>query len=247
MVAQSPPKRFVWVQVLVSLPMKQNKMIGLIGGNSSFASAYFYKLLSDKAVRDYGAKNNNDFPHISIDSLPVPDFISDEENLGQAMKMLQGSLLNLEKQRATSIAIVCNTIHILSDLKSPHFVSLIEIACKEVIERGYKRVGILATPTTIKHDLYGKFLRKNGVEVVYSDTKLQKYHEEIIRKVIAGKTEDNNLENLTKEFIEQNDLDGVVLGCTELPLVFPKNRFNNVVDCLNVLANELLFRYYHGR
>ena len=87
-------------------------------------------------------------------------------------------------------------------------------------------------------------VRRNRIEVIYPDKLIQKYHEKIIRNVIANRHKTNNLEKLTRDFIGINNLDGVVLGCTELPLVFPTSKFNNVVDCLDVLANELLFRYY---
>jgi aspartate racemase len=227
----------------VSLLMNTNKTIGLIGGNGSFASAYFYKLLLDKAVRDYGAKCNDDFPHIILDSIPVPDFISDEKCIDIASKILQKSIKIINKHKPIGVAILCNTIHFLNP-KVPNFVSLVEMTCDEVIKRKYKKVGVLATPTTIKHDLYGKFLRRNRIEVIYPDKLIQKYHEKIIRNVIANRHKTNNLEKLTRDFIGINNLDGVVLGCTELPLVFPTSKFNNVVDCLDVLANELLFRYY---
>jgi aspartate/glutamate racemase len=47
------------------------------------------------------------------------------------------------------------------------------------------------------------------------------------------------------KFINENELDGLILGCTELPLVFPKNKFRNVIDCMEVLSDNLLDNYYN--
>lgn len=68
--------------------MNKNKIIGLLGGMGPYASAYFYKLLLDKSRDFYGAKNNNDYPEILVDSVPIPDFISDTRNLKKAREIL---------------------------------------------------------------------------------------------------------------------------------------------------------------
>lgn len=231
---------------------KQNKIIGLIGGMGPYASSYFYKLLLNKSSGNRGAKNNNDFPEILIDSVPVPDFISDIKNLKIAKKILIDRVKKMNNYGVNTISMVCNTGHILYDelVKNSkvNFYSMINLVSKEIVSRKYKKVGILATPMTIKYDLYGKELSKYGIEVFYSTKNTQKLHESIIRDMIAGiriTAKLNKLEKLTKKLIKKNDLNGIILACTELPLVFPKNKFTNVIDCMDVLADKLLERYYN--
>ena len=232
--------------------MKKNKTIGLIGGMGPFASAYFYKLLIKKSSDLYGAKNNDDFPEVLIDSVPVPDFISDTNRLNDAKIMLESRVRKMNVFGVDSVAMVCNTGHILYDdlskISKAKFYSMINLVSGDVSRKGLKKVGILATPVTVKYDLYGQALRGKGIEVCYQKNGSQNLHEKIIRDMVFGKKvlkDIKKLEVATKKLIKDNNLDGIVLGCTELPLVFPKNKFTNVVDCMDVLADKLLERYYN--
>ncbi len=233
--------------------MKSKKIIGLIGGMGPHSSVHFYKLLLDKAVRNYGVKNNNDFPEIILDSVPVPDFISDKSNLPMAKKMLITSIKSLSKT-ATIIGMVCNTAHILTkDLEMASkgkFISMINLVAEHVKIFGYKKIGILCTHTTRETGLYSKCLEKLGIKSIYLDNQNEKNLETIIRIVLAGKSNTFHVKKLfmmTDKFVAENNLDGIILGCTELPLIFPKDKFKNVIDCMDVLADELLVRYYQGR
>jgi aspartate racemase len=217
-----------------------------------YASTYFYKLLLNKSSEVYGAKNNNDFPEILINSVPVPDFISDITKIKKAESMLISRVKKLNKCGVESIGMVCNTGHILHSTLSKasvaKFYSMIDLVAEEAGKRGYRKVGVLATPTTIKFDLYGKALFKKGIKVFYPKIETQKLHELIIRNMIAGKKvsgEVRKLEISARGLIQKDGLDGIILGCTELPLVFPKNKFENVIDCMDILADKLLERYYN--
>lgn len=233
--------------------MKNNtkNIIGLIGGMGPYASAYFYKLLLKKSSYLYEAKDNDDYPEILIDSVPVPDFISDTKKVGIAKEMLVSRVERLNNFGCTLIAMVCNTGHILYPELVKHskvdFVSMIKLVSEEALRRNYKRVGILATKTTIKLELYKQALSELDIKGINPTLEVQKIHELIIRDMVAGKnitSHKNTLYKITKQFISENSLDGIILGCTELPLVFPKNKFNDVIDCLEVLSDELLDRYY---
>lgn len=217
-----------------------------------FASAYFYELLLKKSSDIYGAKNNDNFPEILIDSVPVPDFISDVNELKNARATLVDRVVKLNKYGVTNIAMICNTGHILyNDLtrvSKANFESIIKATANEVSNRKYKKVGILATPTTIKYDLYGEELKKYNIQVVYSTTVIQKLHESIIRDMVTGKKDEKKiaiLEIETQKLVNNKKLDGIILACTELPLVFPKDRFKNIIDCMDILADKLLERYYN--
>ena len=110
-----------------------------------------------------------------------------------------------------------------------------------------KRIGLLATKTTIRKNLYQHALLGSGIQIFVPDDKIMELHERIIRDVVAkGETKINMKEivGMTQEFINEKHLDGVILGCTELPLVFPKNKLDNVIDCLDVLADSLLADFY---
>lgn len=228
-----------------------SKTIGIIGGMGPGASAYFYNLLIKKSELNFGARNNDDYPKILLSSVPVPDFISDTKNLEKAKTMLTSCIKELNDSGVSNIGMVCNTAHILyQDLVNytkVNFVSMIEKTAESCSQKGYKKVGILSTPTTLKFKLYEKALSKFNIQSIDINHETLPIQEKIIREVIAGKINKKQgdvLEKITKKFIKEYKLDGVILGCTELPLVFPKERFTNIVDSLDVLAGELLRGYY---
>lgn len=226
---------------------KNKQIIGLIGGMGPFAGAEFVRLLLEKSVRDFGAKNCDEFPEILLDSIPVPDFISNTKSVPVATKMLISRVKKLNKFGCTTIAMVCNTGHILFPVLSKNskakMVSLIETIRNKVILSGFKRVGLLATRTTINSNLFKQAFTKTGIVIINPDERDIGVCEEAIRKVIIGKrfnSKTDKLQTMTKRFIKKQNLDGVILGCTELPLAFPKNKTPNIVDCLDVFSDELL-------
>jgi aspartate racemase len=243
------------VQFLPYPPMKyiKSKPIGIIGGMGPYASAYFYKLLLDKSKVYYrGPQNNDDFPEILLDSLPVPYFISDSANYQVAKEMLINRVQKMNHFGVGMIGMVCNMAHLMHhDLQSAascEFVSIIQEVSAKVKRLKLSKVGILATPMTIQSNLYGYELGKLNITTIYPPLKIQREHEQVIRQVVAGNAhtvDTRRLKEFTQNFYDQNNLDGIVLACTELPLVFPKDESMPVIDCLNVLADSLLVRYYH--
>lgn len=73
--------------------------------------------------------------------------------------------------------------------------------------------------------------------------------EVIIRKVIAGEVRKSDKLELIKiaKFLKQKGAQGIILGCTELPLIFPKSFNMLIFDSLEILARALLERHYHGK
>lgn len=231
--------------------MNKNKIIGLIGGMGPFAGARFCTLLLEKSSRVFGAKNGDEFPEIVLDSVPVPDFISDTKRLPEAETMLVSRIKKLNRFGCTTIAMVCNTGHILfpllSSVSGVKMVSLINAVRDRVVAKKFKRVGLLATRTTIKSNLFQNAFLGTGINIVNPDNKTIDICEKVIRGVIANTNSKrliNELITRTDEFIKKRKLDGIILGCTELPLAFPQNKLNDIIDCLDVLSDALLEDFF---
>ncbi|MBI2196069.1 aspartate/glutamate racemase family protein [Candidatus Daviesbacteria bacterium] len=79
--------------------------------------------------------------------------------------------------------------------------------------------------------------------------KNQQILEEIIRRVISGETGKQDKLKLVEmaQSLKKKGAQGIILGCTELPLIFPKRFDIPVFDCLEILARALLERHYHGK
>lgn len=226
------------------------KAIGILGGMGPEASNYLYKTLIDLSIKYFGAKNNDDFPDIILYSIPVPDFISDYNNRNKALNMLKKRVLSLNKIDLSSISIACNTAHLLIDklqsVSCAKFISMIDEVSLVVAKDKKKIVGIMGTPSTVKSGLYQSKLAKYNIKSVIPASKELKTLEQVIRNVLRSKILKSDRERL---FIIANSLkkrgaQGIILGCTELPLVFPLKYSLPVYNSVEILAMALLQKYY---
>lgn len=228
--------------------MKREKgVIAILGGMGPEASARLLSLVVEKAAKEFGAKNGDDFPEIIVDSIPVSDFISNKTNLDSALRMLKIRVKKLENLNPSCFSLACNTAHLLFDdlqmATSVPFVSIIEEVASKIDCGGLKTVGLLATPVTIKSRLFEEALNKRKIRLIVPTVEQQKMLEGIIRGVIAQKVGQQDKLNLLAmaDSLKLRGAKGIILGCTELPLVFPKKDFSlPVFDSLEVLARALL-------
>ncbi|MDP2632805.1 MAG: amino acid racemase, partial [Candidatus Curtissbacteria bacterium] len=188
-----------------------------------------------------------DFPEIIVDSIPIADFISDKTNLDSALRILKTRVEKLENLNPSCFSLACNTAHLLfGDLQmvtSVPFISIIEEVASEINREGLKTVGLLGTPVTIKSRLFEEALNKRKIRLIVPTVEQQKMLEGIIRGVIAQKVGQQDKLNLLAmaDSLKLRGAKGIILGCTELPLVFPKKDFSvPVFDSLEVLARALL-------
>lgn len=144
---------------------KQNTkpIIGILGGMGPQASAHLVHLLVEISTKEFGVKNCDEFPEIILDSIPLPDFISDKKNKKTALVILKERVRRMNKMQTTMLAIACNTAHILLDELQPvskvPFVSIIDEIIKELRRKRINKVGLLASPTTFESRIFQKAFR----------------------------------------------------------------------------------------
>lgn len=156
----------------------------------------------------------------------------------------------MDKTGVSIIGMPCNTAHILypeiSRETKIEFPSMVDLVSQVVVKSKIRKTGLLATPTTIKTKLYADALNRRGIQCKTLNLIDQLKTEKIIRKIIGGSTKKrdiHNLEKLGKKLISNQKVEGLVLGCTELPIFFPKGRFRTkIFDCLEILADYLVVK-----
>ena len=196
------------------------------------ASAYFYNLLIRLAHAKYGAVQDEDFPPIIIYNLPLKGF--DERGIVDrrlvASQLVEG-VKKLELAAADLIVIACNTVHIFQAemqkaVKVPIY-SIVDETVKVAKARGYKKVGLLTSASSVKYRLYVDKLTKEGISSITATLAEQKILDNIILHVMAGANgagDTAKILNIMTRFVAAG-AEAVVLGCTELPLAFPNEDF----------------------
>lgn len=233
--------------------MKNNnfKKIGIIGGVGPQSTDFIYEKIIEFSQSKYSAKDNADYPRLVIESVNVPDFISNKDHLEEAKRMLIDAVKSLVVSGSTRLCIGSNTVHILlEDLKQQTdvpFISMIELVADRCAQNGFKKVGVLGTPVLIQSNLYTKELERKGIEAINPTAKQLRIVEIIIRHVIAG-TRDGNQKNAyiaTLNDLFSKGAEAIILGCTELPLAVNYEALGNrTINSDEVLAEGIVDYYY---
>lgn len=228
-----------------------HKKIGILGGLGPQATSFIYNYIIELSQKKYGAKHNSDFPRLIIESVPVPDFISDTSDIVIAKKMLIEATKNLAAAGATKFCIGSNTVHILlEDLTQEtdiEFISMIRLVAEHCHQRGLKNVGLLGSPVLLGSGLYTSELNKFDIETILPTASQVETSEKIIRAVIAGEQNDPNklqyINNLNDLFLR--GAESIILGCTELPLAVNYEALGSrTINSEAVLAEGIVDYYY---
>ena len=227
--------------------------IGILGGMGPQATAQLYELIIEGTKTYRPTAVDDEYPEVVLLSVPVPNFISNKDSLNVARRMLVARTQQLEQLGSTINGIACNTAHILlpelqAATKVP-FLSIPLLVARRVQAAGYRRVGLLATPTTLQTTLFDEAL--SGIaEIVRPENALAMSIEEYIYRQLNNSLTAGDspaFRKLVQEFMEQTGVDAVILGCTELPLIYGDlTDAPHIIDTLQVLADALLRAYFLG-
>lgn len=228
------------------------KKLGLIGGTGSESTIAYYRYLT------YGLKdrlNKDFFPNLSIESLSVFEmlrFCESKDYDGLTQYLLKG-ITNLKACGCDYATFTGITPHIVFDEVAKHsplpLVSIIDSACAFAKNQNLKKVALLATKPTMSSTFFQKSFMREGIEVILpNDNEKDFIGDKIKSEIEHGKIIDETKAEfikITNRLIKENKAQAVVLGCTELPLLFSGVKLSvPFVDVVQVHINELLNIYY---
>ncbi len=214
------------------------KTIGILGGMGPAASAVFHNSLIKQSQKMFGAIDDGDYPVIISYDIHLKDFDNTGQlDNGNTLQELITGAKKLESFGAEVIVMACNTVHyfhkeIQSELNS-QLVNMIEETSKVVKEDNLVTVGILSSEMTNELKLYPKYLEKKGVKSITANPDEQQVLNQVILNVMGGTQGGLDTQQLLK-IINSMEVEGIVLGCTELPLAISQNdslvKLYNTID-----------------
>ncbi|MDO4339058.1 MAG: amino acid racemase [Eubacteriales bacterium] len=203
------------------------KKLGLIGGVGPESTIPYYKGIL------YGVKARKETPYLpplTIESLSCYEVIrmSNEGDTEGLTAYLLAGVRNLAAAGAEVGALACNTGHMVFDVlqkASPiPLVSIVDVTCAEAVREGYQKVGLLGTAVTMETDFFKKPFREVGIEVVSPDAEECAYIEDhIVNELEVGIVNEDTAVHILKvveRMVSEQKIEAIVLGCTELPLLF---------------------------
>jgi len=202
------------------------KIIGLIGGMSWESSVVYYQTINRRTKEKLGGLHSARSLMSSVDFDDVARMQQDGDWVG-VEKMMIDLAQKLEGAGADCLVICANTIHLVADAveQSVGFPLLhIGDATGAAIENaGLKKVGLLGTRYTMAKDFLKKrLLDKFEIETIVPDeADREKVHSiiynELVKGEINGSSRDVYVEIIKK--LMESGAEGIVLGCTEIPLL----------------------------
>ena len=216
-------------------------LLGVIGGIGTQATACFYEKLH--GMQSVAAEQ--EYLDVLLYSMPsMPDrtaFIT-----GQSSVSPLGSLLHaartLESAGASALAMACITSHYFYDdlarAVDVPFLSLPQESALFAQERGFGKVGLLATDGTIRGRVLHNAFEERGIDVVLPLDGYQADLMTLIYDVKRGAAVASEMLTDMVAGLRGNGADAVVLGCTELCVVAAESP--DVINTLDVLAMAAL-------
>jgi aspartate racemase len=147
--------------------------------------------------------------------------------------LLSDAIACLHRAGAEFALISAGTPHIVfDDLRAISPIPLLNIIKKTLkAARGMelKRVGLFGTKFTMQSDFFQKIFSKSNIELIVPSEEEQGYiYEKLLREITLGRIIDETragLLKIVKRMIDQTSIEGLILGCTELPLILTKDEF----------------------
>ena len=130
------------------------------------------------------------------------------------------------------------------------WLHIAEIVGDDAVNRGFRRLGLLGTRWLIDSDVYPQALAARGLEYLRpTDTERNEIDRIIMQELVCGVFTPEGV-SYTQQVIRrmlQAGCDGVVLGCTELPLIIQEsNSPLPILDSTRLLARAALRRAVRG-
>jgi len=201
------------------------KKIGLIGGMSWESTLLYYKLLNEKVKSLKGGFHSANCVIESVNFAEIAA-LQAKDDWNALDELMKTRARSLESSGAAMILICANTMHLsvpaIEQSSKIPVLHIAEVTADEIKKAKLKKVALLGTKFTMEKDFFRDILEKNGITVMIPDTEgRNQVHDIIYKELVNGIITDESkktyvtiIENLIAAGAE-----GVILGCTEIPLL----------------------------
>ena len=201
--------------------------LGIVGGIAPGSTIDYYRLLVER-YRE--RRPDGSYPSIIINSInlvPLIELVASGDR-ARLVEYLLTEIAVLERAGAGVAFIASNTPHVVFDdlsRRSPvPLVSIVEATGADARARGLEKVGLIGTRFTMDGGFYPSVCAKYGVEVVVPPPEDRAYvHDRYFGELVGGVFRQDTREGMLaviRRMQERDGIDGVILGGTELPLLF---------------------------
>ena len=207
--------------------MEEARTLGIIGGIAPESTIEYYRLI----VASYrAARPDGGYPHLIINSIDLKKLLDlvAGSRLAELTAYLAAEVTKLAAAGADLGLLASNTPHLVFEglrERSPiPLISIVESACAATRALGLTRVALLGTRFTMEARFYPDVFSASGITVVVPTAEERAYvHDRYMGELVQGTfraATRRHIAMIVDRLIERDHIQGVVLGGTELPLLF---------------------------
>jgi len=201
------------------------KTIGLIGGTTWLSTAEYYRIINKQVSERLGGANSAKLVLYSVnfEEFQPPEDWEGWLRTASALSHIAGKL---EHAGADCLLLCSNTMHIIAD-EVQHRVNIpvlniVEETAKEIVKRKVSKVALLGTRFTMEEPFFRKELSKFDITSLVPAADDREFihssiYKEFDKGIFRAETKRKYLEIINE--LESQGAEGVILGCTEIPLL----------------------------
>ncbi len=222
------------------------RTIGLIGGMSWESSLVYYEIINQKVKEMLGGFHSAKSMMISVDFAEI-EALQHHNNWQELDRIMADAALKLQKAGADMIVLCTNTMHLCKDaivsVTDIPFLHIAEATGEAILSKNISKVGLLGTLFTMEKDFYKAILKeKYNIEVIIPpEEERRQIHNIIYNELVKGEIKDDSRRIYQKIIrnLENRGAKGVILGCTEIPLLITKKDVDiTVFDTTRIHAEK---------
>jgi aspartate racemase len=208
------------------------KKIGIVGGLGPESTLEYYRGIIEAFKPTYDTLG---FPEIAVESVDLRSFTekAQREEWEQIAAMLIDRFETLRRGGAQFGVIASNTPHRVFDSvqrgTALSLLSIVSATRDRALELGIEKLCLLGTGFTMRSEFFQRVLGEADIEVIVPDSDAIDYIQgKIFSEVAFGIIRDDTRREflrIVERIDAQRKIQGVILGCTELPLLLKPEHF----------------------
>lgn len=199
-----------------------SKRIGILGGIGPESTLEYYRRI---VKRYYDTFGDYYFPEIVIFSMNFQRFTDyeDKADRGDYITEIMQGIHALENAEVDFIVMSANSPHAVFDQVQSRtlipLISIVKTTAQEAKSRGLRKLLLLGIKFTMQNCFYQDTCQEFGIEVITPSEENQ----DLINQIIFNELNRGIFKDESRDYflslIQKYPTDGVILGCTELPLL----------------------------
>ena len=201
------------------------KTIGLVGGLSWYSTLDYYRIINELVNKRLG---ENEAAKIILYSVNYGEIVklTKSNNWEAITTIIADAAKKIEAAGADCLLIGANTMHKIAESVAGQIniplIHIADAAAKAVMEKGISTVALLGTKYTMQLPFYKERLLKHGIHtLIPNEEGVQMVnttiYEELGKGLVLPQTKTKYLELIND--LATEGAKGVILGCTEIPLL----------------------------